>query len=324
MTCLIATMNHSEMPFTMGPRRSPHRGYAGHPTKSRRRVERTILMTWSSILSRKHRRCVLSLQTFLARAYRRIKQHGPSKRVFLKDISYHVIPPSHSPNATAPSLEYLRRPLNPPNPTLLPTPILHGFQFVFLIRKPSASMPSLYRCFIPPLSEKTGEHILDPTELGYRELRILFEYLHSFSSHAPTNPSPEGQTPDDAPILVDADDLLAHPEAMLQTICRKLDFPYSPSMLTWDTTQDHILAESAFKKYAGYHEDALNSTGLISRTSDREHQSREASTKDEQDREWTQRYGGEAAKTIREAVDICQDDYDFLYQFRTKPQEHIG
>ena len=168
------------------------------------------------------------------------------------------------------------------------------------------------------------EHFLDPTELGYRELRILFEYLHPPRSQSPTIPSPEGQTPDDTPILIDADDLLAHPEAMLQSICSRLDFPYSASMLTWDTPEDHALAESAFKKFAGYHEDALHSTGLISRTSDWEHRSREASTKDGQDREWTQRYGGEAAKTIREAVNICQDDYEFLYQFRIKPQEHSG
>ena len=94
-------------------------------------------------------------------------------------------------------------------------------------------------------------------------------------------------------------------------------------MLTWDTPEDHALAESAFKKFAGYHEDALNSKGLKPRALNQEHQEREANTKGEQDQEWTQKYGDEAARTIREAVDICQDDYDFLYQFRIKPQEQI-
>ena len=163
---------------------------------------------------------------------------------------------------------------------------------------------------------------MDPTELGYREMRILFEYLYPPSSQSTTIASPEGQAADDAPILIDADDLLAHPEAILQSVCSRLKFPYSVSMLTWNKPEDHALAESAFKKFAGYHEDALNSTGLRPRKSGEEHQRRDANTRDEQDREWTQKYGGEAARTIREAVNICQDDYDFLYQFRIKPQEH--
>ena len=239
--------------------------------------------------------------------------------MFLKDMSYHVIPPSHSPNATAPSLDHLRSSQDPQNPTLLPTPILHSFQFIFLIRKPSASIPSLYRCFIPPLSEKTGDYFLDPTELGYRELRMLFEYLHPSTSPSSTIPSTEGQPLDDAPILIDADDLLGHPEEVLRSICNRLNLPYSASMLTWDTPEDYVLAESAFKKYAGYHQDALNSTGLNPRTLDQEHHTREANTTDEQDQEWTHRYGGDAARMIREAVNICQDDYEFLYQFRIKP-----
>ncbi len=101
----------------------------------------------------------------------------PNKRVLLKDMTYHIIPPSHSPNAIAPSLQYLFSSNDLPNPTLLPNSLLHTFQFVFLIRKPSASIPSLYRCFIPPLSEKTDEDTLDPSELGYRETRLLFDHL---------------------------------------------------------------------------------------------------------------------------------------------------
>ena len=230
-------------------------------------------------------------------------------------MSYHIITPSHSANAVAPSLQHLSSPHEPRNPTLLPTNLIDTFNFIFLIRKPSASLPSLYRCFIPPLSEKTGEHFLDSSELGYRETRILFDYLYPPATRSPST---------SAPMLVDADDLLAHPEFIVRIICQRLALPYSPSMLTWDTPEDYVLAESAFKKYAGYHEDALKSTGLRPRTADHMARGNEAKTREEQDEEWRERYGIEAAGTIRDAVDLCQGDYEYLRQFRIVPEIDEG
>lgn len=227
-------------------------------------------------------------------------------------MSYHIIPPIHSPNASAPSLQYVFSPDEPSNPTLLPTSILRSFQFVFLIRRPSASMPSLYRCFIPPLSEKTGEVFLDPTELGYRETRMLFDYLYPPATRSSLSM---------APILLDADDLLAHPESIMRSVCTRLDLQYSSSMLSWDSPEDYALAEAAFKKYAGYHEDALNSTGLRPRTADQIKRGTQAKTREEENEEWKERYGIEAAQKIREAADLCEEDYEYLKQFRILPKE---
>ena len=86
-------------------------------------------------------------------------------------------------------------------------------------------------------------------------------------------------------------------------------------MLTWDTPEDYAIAESAFKKYAGYHEDALKSTGLRPRTADDMARVKEAKTREEEDGEWQEIYGIEAARTIRDAVDLCQGDYEYLRQF---------
>ena len=248
----------------------------------------------------------------------------PTKRVFLKDMAYHIVPPSHSPNATAPSLQHRFDYNEPINPTLLPASILKSFDFVFLIRRPSAAIPSLYRCFIPPLSAKTDEHTLDPTELGYRETRLLLDYLYPSSSRLPAFPvSPDFQngTLQRRPIVIDADDLLAHPESILQSVCARLCFPYSPSMLSWSTREDHAYAKSLFEKYAGYHEDVLNSTGLRPKTADGDFGGRKAKTRREEDQEWKERYGEEAALTIRNAVDQCQEDYKYLRSFRIKPCE---
>src|SRR6218665_3503179 len=84
-----------------------------------------------------------------------------------------VLAPSVTPSATyngagAPRVN---------NPTVLPLSILKRFQFAFLIRNPRKAVPSYYRCCIPPLHEMTGFKYFMPNEAGYRELRVLFEYL---------------------------------------------------------------------------------------------------------------------------------------------------
>ena len=239
-------------------------------------------------------------------------------------MTYHIIPPTHSPSAVAPSLHHLFSPNDLPNPSLLPTSLLHAFQFVFLIRNPSASIPSLYRCFIPPLSEKTDERTLDPRELGYRETRLLFDYLYPPALRSPYSPFSTTSTngaPDTRPILIDADDLLSHPDSILPSVCTRLALPYSSSMLSWSRPEDQAHAESLFEKFAGYHEDALKSTGLKGKTADQERRGREAKTREEEDEEWTERYGGEAARTIREAVDQSQEDYEYLREFRIQPDD---
>ncbi|KAL8722931.1 MAG: hypothetical protein Q9181_007393, partial [Wetmoreana brouardii] len=238
------------------------------------------------------------------------------KRVFLKDMSYHIIPPTHSLDAKPQSLQHLFAPTDISNPTLLPTSILHSFQFVFLIRKPSSSVPSLYRCFIPPLSGQTDERTLDATELGYRELRILFDYLHSPTSclsKAGPVATPCERDRKNAPLLIDAEDFLSNPDAIIRSLCSRLAIPYSPSMLIWDTAEDHDFALSLFEKFAGYHEDALNSTGLKPKAPNR------STSKEEEDHEWESKYGSEAADIIRQAVGSCQEDYEYLRQFRLQP-----
>ena len=252
--------------------------------------------------------------------YGRMNQ-DTTKRVLLPHHSYHIIAPSHSPDATAPSLHHRIGVNDAPNPTLLPTPLLQAFQYIFLIRKPVFSIPSLYRCFIPPLSEATGLHSLDPTEIGYRELRILFNYLYPHAAENFGNDILVDGESDKLPILIDADDLLSHPEFIIYTVCSRLGIPYSSSMLSWASPEDHALAKSAFGKYDGYHEDALNSTGLRPQTANQERRPKQAKTRKEEDQEWAEEYGDEAAQTIRNAVDLCQADYEYLRQFRIKPND---
>ncbi|KAL8955348.1 MAG: hypothetical protein Q9183_006689, partial [Haloplaca sp. 2 TL-2023] len=235
------------------------------------------------------------------------------KRIFSKDISYHIVPPIHSPDAQPASLREHFQPTDAPNPTVLPTSILDQFQFVFLIRKPSSSIPSLYRCFIPPLSDMTEDHELDPEELGYRELRILIDHLYPPNSRSKAAPHAGETRGDPGPLVIDADDFLVNPDAVVQLLCSRLSIPYSSSMLSWDKPEDHAFAQSLFAKFAGYHEDALNSTGMKPKSPAPE------KSKQEYDEEWASKYGEEAAQMLRSAVDQCQEDYEYLRQFKVQP-----
>ncbi|KAL8925693.1 MAG: hypothetical protein Q9208_003376 [Pyrenodesmia sp. 3 TL-2023] len=249
--------------------------------------------------------------TYLSKKSNHTPHHHPqdqSKRVFIKDIAEHIVPPIHSPTASPPSLQHLFSPHEPRNPSLFPTSILQKFQFVFLIRNPVSAIPSLYRCFIPPLNAITDEYMLDPTEIGYREMRLLLDYLYPPSSRS----SPGNQA--DIPVLIDADDLLVDPDAVISALCERIGVPYSPSMLSWPSTEDHAFAKSLFDKYAGYHEDALNSTGLEPKPAAQRHE--RPKSREELDKEWEEKYGAEGAKIIRDTVDMCQEDYEYLRQFR--------
>ncbi|KAL8887694.1 MAG: hypothetical protein Q9215_004766 [Flavoplaca cf. flavocitrina] len=220
-----------------------------------------------------------------------------TKRVFIKDMSYHIIPPTHSSEVRPPSLQASNSSNRISNPTLLPTEVIDSFKFVFLIRNPVAAIPSLYRCFIPPLSAQTGDNMLDPTELGYRELRIFFDYLRDKNG--------------EVPMLIDAEDLLSNPEGVLRHLCTHLEFPYDASMLQWPSNEDRDFAFSLFEKFAGYHEDALNSKGLVAKP-----KAGVETPSKEKDRELEAKFGKEGIAIIRDALDMCQKDYEGLEAFR--------
>ncbi|KAL8963815.1 MAG: hypothetical protein Q9197_007069, partial [Variospora fuerteventurae] len=187
------------------------------------------------------------------------------------------------------------------------------FQFLFLIRDPSVAIPSLYRCFIPPLSDMTEDHELDPTELGYREMRILFDYLYPPASHSSQHNNNNNNNPN-KPLLIDASDLLSSPSTIIRALCTHLNIHYSPAMLSWDTPEEHEFARSLCGKYAGYHEDALSSTGL--RPSKEKEQKEGKKSREEEDEEWEARFGEEGKRAIREAVEMCREDYEYLRGFR--------
>jgi hypothetical protein len=209
-------------------------------------------------------------------------------------MAQYLMSPGGSTGAVAPSLEHYRRGVGTngtngvhgtngingtngtngvhspiENPTVVPPELLKKYQFTFLIRHPRSSIPSYYRCTVPPLCEMTGFPNFDPAEAGYRELRLLFDYLQDVGH---IGPQLAGKSECDTArgkldiCVVDADDLLDNPNEVIEAFCKSTGLEYSPQMLKWDDEQTQKTAKEAFEKWKGFHEDALGSRELKPRT----------------------------------------------------------
>lgn len=231
-----------------------------------------------------------------------------SQRVFIKDMAYYLFAPQGQPTSVAPSLADQANGVDKQagdraaNPTTIPLPALQKFRFAFLIRHPRRSIPSYYRCTVPPLVETTKFNEFMPCEAGYTELRRLFDYLRE-----------QGLVGDDDITIIDADDLLDRPAEGIEAFCKAVDLDFRPEMLQWDDSASQEHATAAFEKWAGWHNDALASTGLKARTSHKK-----TPSTDEEDAEWASKYGAKGQKIIRDCVDTNTPDYEYLKQFALK------
>lgn len=217
------------------------------------------------------------------------------KRLFIKDIIYYLVPPNGSPSSIAPACARKERgvgtaiPVNgifnvsngapypyhteaePGNPTIIPKTVLNQFHFTFLIRHPRYSIPSFYRCTVPPLDEITGFYEFMPSEGGYDELRRFFDYLRSVGQvgpHVATRETSHGVTNGNRAsgsveiCVIDADDLLDSPKIVIEAYCKSVGIEYDEKMLSWGSESHHSQARDAFEKWKGFHDDAINSCDL--------------------------------------------------------------
>ncbi|KAM5454555.1 hypothetical protein McanCB49686_004274 [Microsporum canis] len=217
------------------------------------------------------------------------------------------------------------------NPTVIPQEFLSKFHFAFLIRDPHYSIPSYYRCTIPPLDDITGFYEFYENESGYDELRRFFDYLrkvqfvgpsHASTVHTGTANGANGASngvhttndPEKVEIcVIDADDLLDNPAAVIERFCKSVGEEYTPDMLQWPTEKDQQVAHDAFAKWHGFHDDALGSKSLRPRA-----HKKAAKTEAEFDAEWKEKYGEKGAGIIRSAVDRNMADYRYLKKFAMK------
>ncbi|KAI1807956.1 P-loop containing nucleoside triphosphate hydrolase protein [Daldinia bambusicola] len=250
------------------------------------------------------------------------KDGSEGKRVFIKDMAYYLMPPNSQPAAIAKSLRkgddsYAEE----GNPTVLPLDVLKKFHWTFLIRHPRRAIPSYFRCCVPPLDEVTGFKEFLPSEAGYAELRRLFDYLREQRIVGPAVAGSEsnGDKVDGSGsggvtiTVIDADDLLDHPNDVVKAFCRETGIEFTPDMLTWDDAENQDYVSEAFAKWNGFHNDAIHSKSLTART-----QAHKTVTEESENEEWRQKFGTEAQETIRACVDENIPHYDYLKSFAMK------
>ena len=178
------------------------------------------------------------------------------------------MPVDHLPPSIVPSLATSDTVAEAGNPMVIPATILKGFRFTFLIRHPALSVPSLYNMTIPPRNKVTGYTKFCPNDLGYHELRRLFDFLRQDKQIAPVVASRHGNekpADDDAMniTVIDTSDLLDQPEAILTTYCREVGLRYDASLLAWDSEEKYRDAKKFFfERYPGWNEEVVRSTGL--------------------------------------------------------------
>ncbi|EFW20902.1 hypothetical protein D8B26_002806 [Coccidioides posadasii str. Silveira] len=278
---------------------------------------------------------------------------GP--RPFIKDMVYYLFPEDGKPASIAPSLQQVKRGIGtegadgvngahssngvssngvahePGNPTVVPKELLSKFHFAFLIRDPHYSIPSYYRCTIPPLDKVTGFYEFYESEAGYEEVRRFFDYLRGVQMIGPHLASGKNAANGSAVMngnhgasgsnahegveicVVDADDLLDNPAGVIERFCISVGEEFTPDMLNWESKEDQATAKEAFEKWPGFHEDAMHSTSLKPRL-----HKKKLKTEEEFECEWREKYGEKGAKIIRSAVNRSMSDYLYMKQFAMK------
>ncbi|KAI9651635.1 MAG: hypothetical protein M1831_000568 [Alyxoria varia] len=204
------------------------------------------------------------------------------------------------------------------NPTVVPSPLLAQFHWTFLIRHPRNSIPSYFRCCVPPLDELTGFMGFRSDEAGYSELRRLFDFLKHVGLIGPNKAGGSSESAKNGSndwnkveiCVMDADDLLDRPADVISTFCKSVGIDYDPNMLNWDNHEDHEYAAAAFEKWKGFHEDAIASTDLRPRQHDHVEK-----TDAQHYADWVEKYGEKGAKIIKQAVDDNMEDYEYLKSF---------
>lgn len=247
--------------------------------------------------------------------------------VVIKDMAQYIIPPhehqlADKKDIVAHSFQDFGLDSDSPaadsaNPTMVPTEFLTDMNYVFLVRPPHLSIPSYYKCCIPPQSKETGFDHYRSSEAGYRELRILYDYVTKLSKDPKSGVK--------APIVVDSVDLIENPTPIISRICAQGNIDFVPEMLSWGQNSEYEVR--MFEKWKGFHNDALNSTGF--RVSDHAKPAATASqTKKgnddfeinypEWEKKWNQRFDSNKhiVDDIKKSVEEHMDDYLYLRQFR--------
>lgn len=162
-----------------------------------------------------------------------------------------------------------------------------NFQHSFLIRHPLKAIYSLFKASTNP--KLTGWDYFDPAEAGFRQMLELYEFVDR-NIHR-------------NPVVVDADDLLDYPNEILQSYCEAVGLEYEENMTSWEPGP-----VPEWDTWAGWHEDALKSSGFKPRV--KKNRSRACTAFDVED----------LPPEVAAVVEKCMPHYEALAAKKTLPK----
>ena len=159
-----------------------------------------------------------------------------------------------------------------------------GYQHIFLIRDPIKVFPSWKKIVQEMLMVNYGEMValdqllLDrqapgvmPSGFGFKEIYDLYHYIKEKQL---------GQNP----IIIDAEDLVNNPAAVLSVFCERVGLPFSDEMLSWEKGSDvadswiisqrhkYIIKNAKtceiFRESTGFHAPKSTQNGVATLTAD--------------------------------------------------------
>lgn len=162
-----------------------------------------------------------------------------------------------------------------------------NYVHTFMIRDPRKSIKSLYKMSMN--KDLTGWDSFDATEAGYAELYKLYQLVvNELGQEA---------------IIVDADDLIQHPELILKQYCEKTGIRYDPCMLNWEKKSPDM---AVFSEWRPWFENAMSSKSFQSPPLKR---ARKVSHSDE-----------ELPQEVKDCIQDCTPVYKKMYAHRIKPE----
>eukprot|EP00112_Aurelia_sp_Birch-Aquarium-sp1_P025371 Seg8401.1 transcript_id=Seg8401.1/GoldUCD/mRNA.D3Y31 product="Branched-chain-amino-acid aminotransferase-like protein 2" protein_id=Seg8401.1/GoldUCD/D3Y31 len=163
---------------------------------------------------------------------------------------------------------------------------IRNFKHTFLIRDPKKAIPSLYAASVN--KNLTGWEYFDPKEGGFPQLGQLYRFIT--------------EKLDEAPVIVDADDLLENPEGIMQAYCEGIGVRFDKKILEWEPGP-----VPDWDVWAGWHENALKSSGF--RRQDPNKSKIDASKMEEEER---------LPNIVMQTIERSMPFYEELYKNRVK------
>lgn len=150
----------------------------------------------------------------------------PGSYVFIKDMAYYLCGPSGKVD-----------------PALLKEALDVIDIHTFLIRNPNKQVQSLHKMSTVK-EDEVGWSKFIPAEVGYEELGLVYNTLKADQKGT---------------VVVDADDILKSPRAVLLEYCSRAGIPFKEEMLSWEANEERIIKK--FAEWGGWHDSAISSTG---------------------------------------------------------------